>query len=136
MADPLESRAEPARQRLVRSAFRHTSLDEVAAAVAVAVVEGERQIYAERARGLYRWSLCHRGGSYPLLGVFARFLKVDHHLAFIGFHTVAGGWAIVVRDPSDWVEPDAWAILSEAELTGPEGVEEAIARSLGGCPKR
>ncbi len=130
MADPLESRADPARQRLARSVLHPAPLEEVAAAVAVAAAEGERPIYVERRLGRYRWSLCHRGGGYPLLRIFASFLRVDHRGAFIGLHTVAGGWAIVAPEPSEWAEPDAWAILSEVELTGPGGVELAIARSL------
>lgn len=47
----------------------------------VAVTEGERDIYVERSRGQYLWSLCSKGGSYPLLRITARFLKADYRLA-------------------------------------------------------
>jgi hypothetical protein len=130
MADPIESRADANRQRLARSVFQHASLEEVTAAVAVAIAEGERQVYVERAGRRYRWSLCHRGGGYPLLRSFAQFLRVDHRLAFIGFNTVGGGWAIAVPDLQNPVVPDAWAVLTAEELTGPLGMGEAIREAL------
>jgi hypothetical protein len=71
MAEPIEFRADPARQRLMRSVFEPSSLEEVSAAVTVAVTEGERDIYVERSRGQYRWSLCSKGGSYPWSGPMA-----------------------------------------------------------------
>lgn len=91
MAEPIESRADLVRQRLIRSVFEPSSPEDVAAAVAVAVAEEAGDIYVECSQGRDRWSLCHRGGSYPLLRITARFLKVDHRLAFIGFCTVPGG---------------------------------------------
>ncbi len=130
MAEPIESRADLVRQRLFRSVFEPSSLDEVAAAVTVAVAEQAGDIYVERLLGRFRWSLCHRGGSYPLLRITARFLKVDHRQAFIGFYTVPGDWCILVKDPIDRIEPDAWAVLTLAELTSSANVGIAIRTAL------
>jgi hypothetical protein len=134
VAEPIESRADPPRQRLIRSALEPASLEEVAAAVAVAVAEGERDIYVERSRDHYRWSLCSRGGPYPLPRITARFLQVDYRLAFIGFYTVPGDWCILVKDPSAWVEPDAWAVLSGPELASSRGPAASIKAALAANP--
>jgi hypothetical protein len=134
MADPIESRADPARQRLIRSVFEPSSLEEVTAAVAVAVAEGERDIYVERSRGQYRWSLCSKGGSYPLLRITARFLKVDYRRAFIGFCTIPGDWCILVEDPAARAEPDSWAVLSARELESSLDLAVAIEAALDANP--
>jgi hypothetical protein len=102
--------------------------------VTVAVTEGERDIYVERSRGQYRWSLCSSGGSYPLLGITARFLKVDYRLAFIGFCTVPGDWCILVKDPAARVEPDAWAVLCAPELSSSRDLAVAIEAALDANP--
>ena len=130
MAEPIDAAADPVRRRLIRSVFHYASLEEVAAAVAVAAAEGESWIYVERAGQLYRWSLGHPGGAYPLLRTFARFLKVDYRLVFIGFTTVPGGLAVAVPDPKRPIAPDAWAVLSRAELDAPEGIGQVISRAL------
>lgn len=134
MAEPIESRADPARQRLIRSVFEPSSLGEVSAAVKVAVTDGERDIYVERSRGQYRWSLCSKGGSYPLLRITARFLKVDYQGAFIGFCTTPDGWCILVEDPAGRVEPDAWAVLLGPDLAGCSDLATVIKRVLDASP--
>ncbi len=73
----LEDRPDPTRQRLLRSVFEASPLESVAEAVSAAT-EDERRIYVERIGSRWRWSLTHAGGSYPLLRVTARFLRVDH----------------------------------------------------------
>jgi hypothetical protein len=134
MADPIESRADPARQRLFRSVFQPSSLEEVTAAVAVAVSEGECHIYVERSRDKYRWSLCCRGGPYPLLRIAARFLKVDCRLAFVGFYTIPDGWCVLVEDPAARVEPDAWTVLSGPDLTRSRDLAASIKAALDANP--
>ena len=64
------------RVALIRSTREWSSLEEVALAVSVAS-ESERRIYVERRSDLYRWSLAHPGGGYPILRITARFLRVD-----------------------------------------------------------
>lgn len=61
--DPMWSTREgwPSRRRLLRSVFEPSSLAQVTAAVAAALVDGERNLYVERTRGQYRWSLCCGG---------------------------------------------------------------------------
>ena len=60
-----------ARVALIQSNRTWSELREVAKAVSVAS-ELERQIYVERRVQLYRWSLAHSGGAYPLLRIAAR----------------------------------------------------------------
>ncbi len=72
------------RERLAQSMFVPSSLDEVAEAIALAT-EHEHLLYVERTDAGWRWSLAHKGGGYPLLRIYARFLQVDHHGLYIGF---------------------------------------------------
>jgi hypothetical protein len=130
MAESIGSNIDPERQRLIRSVFEPSSLEEVTLAVAVAVADGERNLYVERSRGKYRWSLCCRGGPYPLTRIAARFLRVDHRRIFIGFDTVPGDWCILVENPAARVEPDAWAVLSGAELVSSGDLAVAIKAAL------
>jgi hypothetical protein len=134
MAEPIESRADPARRQLIRSVFEPSSLQDVTEAVAVAVADGESQIYLERNRGQYRWSLCCQGGPYPLLRISARFLKADYHGAFIGFCTTPDGWCILVDDRAGRVEPDAWTVLPGSDLAGCWDLAAVIKAVLDASP--
>jgi hypothetical protein len=82
------------RQALLRSVFRSSPLETVAAAVSVAT-EDQRRVYVERRGDSWRWSLTHSGGSYPLLRISARFLRMDYQRLAIGIRTVAEGVAIL-----------------------------------------
>jgi hypothetical protein len=128
-----DSQADPERQRLVRSIFEPSSLDEVAEAVSVATKD-EKQIYVERIDSSYRWSLTHRGGLYPLLRIAARFLRVDYHCIFIGFRNAADGVYILSKDPAKAEDPDAWTVIDFDGPTEPEDVKERIVRAL--APRR
>ncbi len=130
MAEPIEFRADPGRRRLIRSVFEPSPLEEVAVAVAIASLEGAGDIYVERTKGRYRWSLAHRGGPYPLLRIVARFLHVDHQLAMIGYWTTPDGWCIWIKDPGARVEPDAFAVLRPSVHTAEGGVRAAIESTL------
>lgn len=47
-------------------------------------------VYVERRGTLYRWSLTHRGGPYPLLRETAKLLGLDHHTLVLPFRAVEG----------------------------------------------
>ena len=130
MAEPIEFRADPGRRRLIRSVFEPSPLEEVAVAVTIASLEEAGDIYVERTKGRYRWSLAHRGGPYPLLRIVARFLHGDHQLAMIGYWTTPDGWCIWVKDPGARVEPDAFAVLRPSVHTAEGGVRAAIESAL------
>lgn len=130
MAEPIEFRADPGRRRLIRSVFEPSRLDEVAVAVTIASLEDAGDIYVERTKGRYRWSLAHRGGPYPLLRTVARFPHVDHRLAMVGYWTTPDGWCIWVRDAGAQVEPDAFAVLRLPVHTAESGVRAAIESAL------
>jgi hypothetical protein len=120
---------DPERQRLARSIFEPSSLDDVAEAVAVATKD-ETRLYVERIGNSYRWSLTHRA-MYPLLRVTARFLWVDYHRIFIGFRTVADDVCVLSREPEKDTTPDAWAVIEFDKPAEPEDVKERIVQALG-----
>ena len=112
MSDPYEGVLEPAHELavLTRCIFDPSPLEEVAQALFVAS-ERETAVYVERFADLYRWSLAHRGGAYPLLRVTANFLQMDYHALAIGFRTVLGEWT-VLGDGEDEPAPDGAAIVA------------------------
>jgi hypothetical protein len=105
-------------------------LQDVALAVSVASESGHR-IYVERRSDLYRWSLAHSGGGYPLLRITARFLHVDHGRIFVGFRTLPNGMAIMCDDPNIVEEPDTWAILEPTKPVSASDAVELITNSHG-----
>jgi hypothetical protein len=109
------NRPDPERQRLARSMFQPSSLDEVAEAVAVATKE-ENRLYVERIGSAYRWSITHPGGMYPLLRITARFLRVDYHSLVIGFRRITDDVFILAGDPATDQDPDVWTVI---EFDGP-----------------
>ncbi len=112
MPDPYEgvTRPDPERQRFVRSVFRPSSLEEVAAAISVATIKFH-DIYVERRGDQYRWSFATKGGPYPLLRITARFLLMDpYSLVGVGSRVVGDGWGVQIVE-SD-TEPDSWAVLT------------------------
>jgi hypothetical protein len=131
MSDPYEGVLEPARElaRLTRSIFEPAPLEEVAEALFVAS-ERESTVYVERFDGLYRWSLAHRGGAYPLLRVTANFLQMDYHVLAIGFRTVLNDWT-VLGDGDDEPAPDDAAIVPLAYPTLPHEAAELVSQALG-----
>jgi hypothetical protein len=118
------------RVALIQSTRTWSTLSEVALAVSVANVT-ERRIYVERRSNLYRWSLVHPGGGYPILRITARFLGVDHCRIVVGFRMLSNGSAIMCDDPNTFQEPDVWAILEAPTPVTASEVGVLIARSLG-----
>jgi hypothetical protein len=118
------------RVALIQSTRSWSSLQDVALAVSVASESGHR-IYVERRSDLYRWSLAHSGGGYPLLRITARFLHVDHGRIFVGFRTLPNGMAIMCDDPNVVEEPDTWAILEPTKPVSASDAVELITNSLG-----
>jgi hypothetical protein len=125
------SHPDPERQRLYRSIFEPSCLEEVSEAVSAAT-EDEKRMYVERiAGGGWRWSLTHPGGPYPLLRISARFLRMDHHRLMVGCRSVADGVCIVCKDPANPEHPEAWAVIDFDGPTEPAGVRERIVQALG-----
>jgi len=108
-----------ARVALIQSNRTWSELDKVALAVSIAS-ESERRIYVERRAQLYRWSLAHPGGAYPLLRIAARFLGIDYTRIYVGFRTLPDGTAIICDDPQTVEQPDAWALLTLANTVSSE----------------
>ncbi len=125
-----ENQPDPKRRRLLCSIFEPSSLDEVAEAVSVATKD-ERQIYVERVGYLWRWSLTHPGGAYPLLRITARFLRRDYHGLVIGFRSIADRVYVLCSDPDSDKDPDAWAVIEFDGPTEPADVAKRIVASLG-----
>ncbi len=116
---------DPEQERLCRSVFRQSPLDEVAEAVSVAT-EKFKDIYVERQGDLYRWSFATKGGPYPLLRITARFLQMDpYSLRGVGSRAVGDGWCVQIVE-SD-TEPDAWAVL---RFDGPTSADQVGVRIL------
>jgi hypothetical protein len=111
----------PSRAQLLRSTFAWSSIEEVALAVSVAS-EDQSEVYVERLGDLYRWSLVHRGGPYPLLRTAARFLQLDYRSLFIGFRAVADGYSALSADAEAEPIPDASFVLTLDGATAPEMV--------------
>jgi hypothetical protein len=125
VSDPVSARPVPARFQLLQSVFEPSSLAVVAEAVSVAT-DHERQIYVERLSDGWRWSLAHRGGSYPLLRITARFLQVDHHKIMIGFRTLPGGFSVLCDDPGAVRNAEGAAVINFAPGSSPAAVERRI----------
>jgi hypothetical protein len=126
----LEDRPDPTRQRLLRSVFESSPLESVAEAVSAAT-EDEQRIYVERLGSRWRWSLTHRGRSYPLLRITARFLRVDHNRIMIGFRTVSDDLCVLCADPDECELADAWKIIDFDGPTSPRDVQERIVQAFG-----
>ena len=118
------------RVALIQSARTWSPLEEVALAVSVAS-ETERLIFVERRSDLYRWSLAHPGGGYPILRVTARFLHVDHARIVVGFRTLPSGMAIMCDDPSVVEEPDSWQLLEPMMTVSNAEAVELITSAVG-----
>ncbi len=117
-----------ARVALIQSNRTWSELNEVATAVAVASAS-ERRIYVERRAQLYRWSLAHSGGGYPLLRITARFLGIDYTRIYVGFRTLPDGTAIICDDPQAVEEPDSWTLLDLPDAVDPESAAILIAKT-------
>lgn len=126
----MNSKPAPERQRLARSIFDLSSLDDVAEAVAVATYD-ETRVYVERRGDSYRWSLTHPGGPYPILRITARFLRVDYHAIVVGCRKVADGVCVIAGGPDSDLAPDAWAVLYFDGPTEPGDVKRRILLVLG-----
>jgi hypothetical protein len=119
------------RAQLIRSAFEPSPLEEVAFAISTAT-ETEHQLYVERIGDLWRWSLVHAGGPYPLLRVTARFLQVDYTAIVIGHRQIEGGRSVLTRDLEEVIEPDGWMIFT---FEGSATVASVIQRVASAIPR-
>jgi hypothetical protein len=129
MTDADAERPDAHRLELLRSVFEPASLDEVSEAVAVASMH-ERHLYIERVDAGYRWSLTHPGGSYPLLRITARFLRVDYTRIAVGFRTLTDGVYILCADPHEPTRTNAWAVIDFDRSTSPGTARETIQLAL------
>lgn len=131
MSDPYEgvTRPDPERQRLVRSVFHPSPLEEVAEAISAAT-EKFHDIYVQQRGDRYRWSFATKGGPYPLLRITARFLQMDpYSLAGVGSRLIGeAGWSVQIVDEDE--EPDAWAVLRFESPTTTHAVRERIEGAL------
>jgi hypothetical protein len=118
------------RAQLIRSVFEPSPLEDVARAVSVAT-EKESQLYVERFGDLWRWSLVHGGGPYPLLRVTARFLKVDYTAIVIGHRQIEGGLSVLTRDLGEVIGPNSWAVITFDGPATEATVTELIGSALG-----
>jgi hypothetical protein len=117
-----------ARVALIQSNRTWSELNEVATAVTVASAS-ECRIYVERRAQLYRWSLAHSGGGYPLLRIMARFLGIDYTRIYVGFRTLPDGTAIICDDSQSVEEPDSWTLLDLPDAVDPESAAILIAKT-------
>jgi hypothetical protein len=131
VSDPVNNVPDPTRLRLLQSVFGPSSLVTVAEAIAVATEHGT-QIYVERLSGGWRWSLVHRGGSYPLLRITARFLRVDYQKIMIGFRTRPGGFSVLCDDPKVVQHPEVAAIMVFGPARPPAAIERRILDRFAG----
>ena len=106
------------------SMLRGARLDAIVRAVAAASGK-TRLIYVERRGSLFRWSLAHRGGAYPLMRETAKVLGVDHHRIILPFRTLPTGLAIVNAEPPYSSPADGWTML---EFESAESVQAVRAR--------
>jgi hypothetical protein len=130
MSDHFGDRPDPERLLLLRSVFEPSPLPVVAEAVSAAT-EHETHLYVERLDNGWRWSLAHRGGSYPLLRISARFLNVSHNRIMVGFRTLPDGFAVLCEDPQLIRTPEAAAVITFAAGSSPAEVEQRILEILG-----
>ena len=131
MSDVVNDHPDPTRLRLLQSIFEPSPLATVAEAVAVAT-EHETQVYVERLSDVWRWSLAHRGGSYPLLRITARFLRVAHRKIMIGFRTLPDGFSVLCEDPDMVQDPEVAAIIDFEPASSPAAIERRILDHFAG----
>ncbi len=132
MSDPYDgvTRPDPERERLCRSVFRWSALEDVAEAVSVATVKFH-DIYVERRGDQYRWSFATKGGPYPLLRITARFLEMDPcSLVGVGSRVVGDGWGVQITEDGD-TDPDTWSVLICEEHQTTEQMSQLILTALG-----
>ena len=130
MSDPYDgvTRPDPERERLCRSVFRPSPLEEVAEAVSVAT-ERFHDLYVERRGDRYRWSFATKGGPYPLLRITARFLQMDpYSLRGVGSRVIDDGWCTQIVEGD--TEPDASVVLRFDEPTTVDQTRERIEGAL------
>lgn len=80
----------------------------------------------ERKSDLYRRSLTHRGGAYPLLRITARFLDADYRRIYVGFRSLPDGTAIICEDPVNVDTADAWGVLEFSEPIDPSDAARLV----------
>lgn len=134
MSDPYEgiTRPDPERERLFRSVFQQSTLEEAAEAISVAT-EQFHDFYVGRRSGQYQWSFATQGGPYPLLRITARFLKMDpQYLAGVGSRVI-GDWCVQIVPKES--EPDAWTLIRFEEASTVAQVRTQLKSSFGQDPQ-
>jgi hypothetical protein len=116
------------RRRLHRSMVERRSLDEVVEAVTDAV-RWQSSIYVERRGCLYRWSLAHGGGPYPLLRLVCKFLEIPHYWVLVSCAPF-DGWTITACREGEPAE--AAAIVDFPLGAGPAEVRQTVLETVGG----
>jgi hypothetical protein len=109
-------------------------LEDIAEAISVASTV-ERRVYVERVSDElegWRWSLQHRGGTYPLLRITARFLKADYGKIVI--LCAARGGASYLVQPDDPHRAIKWRFVDLDGPMSPELVEIKILEAFGSGP--
>jgi Domain of unknown function (DUF6438) len=114
---------EPRRRELVDTMTEPSSAEDVIRAIASFGVRPSVKIYVERSGRGYRWSMAHRGGSYPLLREVATFLDLPYTSLLLPC-TGVQGWTVIA--PTGFLKyvPTSWAILEASDDS------EEIARGL------
>ena len=108
---------------------RFHDLATVAEAVAAASA-APGPIYVERRGDLYRWSLTHRGGPYPLLRETAKLLGIDYHQLVLPCRALDGTGLTIVGAEPHARPPDAWVLLDPPPAASPESVAQSIHSAL------
>lgn len=100
---------EARRNKLASTMTRATALAEVIEAIA-SLGAAPLNVYVERRGPLYRWSIAHQGGPYPLLREVARSLDIPHSSLLIHC-TAVDEWTIVAPG-TEMGPPDAWMVIA------------------------
>ena len=98
MPDVVNECPDPTRLPFLQSVFEPSSLATVAKAVSLAT-EHETQLYVERLSDGWRWSLAHRGASYPLLRITAGSSRSITRKIMIGFRHYPTGSRFSAKTP-------------------------------------
>ena len=127
---PTSVTADPQRVRMMQATRDWSELQLVADAVAAASQKGWT-VYIERLSDLYRWSLAHARGSYPLLRITALFLGADYQQIYVRIRTLPDGTAIINGDAESVAVPDEWTLLQLPAIVSPAAAAELIVSAIG-----
>lgn len=98
-------------ERRLEGITSYADLNKVVSSIAQFGRDLSAPVYVERRGVMYRWSIVHRGGPYPLQRELARLFGISHDRLLVPFATV-NGWTTVAaavdgsNDGFGFVEPD------------------------------